>query len=73
MGNKEKDALGTPCGRKWNWSHVQKKKGKVKDGTFEETERGKESLAPTSVGRVCTLGLEVELILQRVKILSLNY
>ena len=41
--------------------------------TFEETERGKESLAPTSVGRVCTLGLEVELILQRLKILSLNY
>lgn len=50
-------------------------KRKRKKLKMEPLRRGKEekSLAPTSVGRVCTLGLEVKLILQRLKILSLNY
>lgn len=65
--------LGPHVAEAGNGDMFKRKRERLESEPTGRRERGQESLAPISVGRVCARQLEVQLILQWLKIRSLNH
>lgn len=65
--------LGPHAAEAGNGDMFKRKRERLESEPTGRRERGQESLAPISVGRVCALQLEVQLISPWLKIRSLNH